>query len=37
MKPIFGEFLKGGAFSIDRLIEEKAPPMLKNPHCQYSV
>ena len=24
------EFLKGGALSIDRLIEERAPPLVKN-------
>ena len=32
MKPECGEFLKGGALSVDRLIKERAPPMLKNPY-----
>ena len=31
MKPVCGEFLKG-ALSVDRLIEERAPPILKNPY-----
>ena len=29
MKPVCGEFLKGGALSVDKLIEERAPPVLK--------
>ena len=29
MKPVCGEFLKGGALSVDKLIEERAPLMLK--------
>ena len=32
MKPVCGEFLKGGALSVDRLIEERAPPILKHPY-----
>ena len=36
MKPVCGEFLKGGALSVDKLIEERAPPMLKNPYFSIS-
>ena len=32
MKPVCGEFLKGGALSVDKLIEKRASPMLKNPY-----
>ena len=36
MKPVCREFLKGGALSIDKLIEERAPPVLKNPYFSIS-
>lgn len=36
MKPVCGEFLKGGALSVDKLIEERAPPVLKNPYFSIS-
>ena len=36
MKPVCEEFLKGGALSVDKLIEERAPPMLKNPYFSIS-
>ena len=32
MKPVCGEFLKGGALTVDKLIEERASLMLKNPY-----
>ena len=37
MKPVCGEFLKGGALSVDKLIKERAPPMLKNPYLVYQM
>ena len=37
MKPVSGEFLKEGALSIDRLIEERAPPMLNKSNFHKSV
>ena len=36
MKPVCWEFLKGGALSVDKLIEETAAPMLKNPYFSIS-
>ena len=36
MRPVCGKFLKGGALSVDKLIEERAPPMLKNPYFSIS-
>ena len=36
MKPVRGEFLKGGALSVDKLIEERAPPVVKNPYFSIS-
>ena len=35
MKPVCGEFLKEGALSVDRLIEERAPPKLKTYYSNY--
>ena len=37
MKPVCGEFLKGGALSVDKLIEERAPPMLKDHISVYQM
>ena len=36
MKTVRGEFLKGGALSVDKLNSERAPPMLKNPYFSIS-
>ena len=36
MKPVCGEFLKGGALSVDKVIEERATLSLKNPYFSIS-
>ena len=36
MNRVCGEFFKGGALSVDKLIEERAPLMLKNPYFSIS-